>query len=1265
MANELQEALLHAIDTVITNRVGQLAVDKTVTATVDKCVDNLAGRYALKYQGGMIYGYAQKGAVYIEGQLVYLLIPENDMTKKKIIIGLADVVEPEQRAAVKELIDSYNKISVNALESGDLYQLDADLPLDKIPLTQVNENMFNNALAKADALYIGGVFDTSSLKRPYGKGIYGLEVVLKDNLDNTKTYRLTSDGMNGEPNKYSKVHQYSIYSIASNRTYTLQSARFFCEEYGNRNIGDNPYSEDDPQDFEIFGEKFELYALNYVDDSASSGDYTLNYETPNGIFFENDKTELPVKAIVKNLGITLNNQVKYFWFQKNSSVTTDDPNYHPEGGEGWELVYDQGNTAIIQRRQNSPYENIYKVVCVIQDSVRLSSEFILYNNDRSYNIRVKSESGEELSSNDSTLRLVCNCESTIDQDPMPTFVYEWVVEDSDGTSVVLGDKTESNELEYPSNRINEFAVFTCNVCDSNNQYIGSASIKITKRSTPDSSDGYWIDIENYEQVFQYSAGGVSPAHICWENPQEIKPLKCTLKIGLDDVTDDYSVTWTKPENSLISDVDVNEEDPKKCTFKIKDNFDDSLVDNQMVVTVIYNNITLSQKTNFTFTKVGLPGTNGTEFVVKVDQENNVAILYKNGSNVETKDIQLDTGKKYNTVSIDYGGNTYTHTFPVISGSIEEVTILDETLKYVIYDADGKNPQYNNNGIVLSVPKNNDIFGNLTFTASGVKFVLDTEQKPVYNKVPDGDVNIYKIKVIPPDTFTGETSEYYVTITNGTQTIIVPFWLSINRYGIDALNGWDGQRIEIDNEGNYILAPQIGAGTKNNDNQFTGIVMGELLSQKEVNGEVQYDSKTGLFGFHNGAQSIFLDASSGDAIFGTIKQGQVIIDPDGVNTIGGWKIGQTSLYSESAETITGSSHGVKLNAEEDDSSIIIKGSPITDSNGEIEIDSNDSSIKYGDSLEVELNPQNPSVFTIYQYSPRIEIPNASFNNGSLTINNVEYSVLKDNTWDFKEKYGEYYIACLNGVYIQVKPSSGSPLAGDKILENAYYTKTKKMGINAEGNFYVNAVEENNTGVYVGNVSAFGSNSYVGLKVQAKDEQDILKTFFKIFIEDTNGALMNNGAVHLSGSNDTNEYARPIKITSEQLSIHTDADNKFVFTNDTLTKHGNFYLTIFKTTDTSGTKIIEVEDPKDGRDIYIKFKGTDFVGTNFTGTDFNGTNFTGTKLILENETDSVAVTKDWFDQAQSAIDTVNTLKTAIDDLEDDSDLTAVITALRTIL
>ena len=102
--------------------------------------------------------------------------------------------------------------------------------------------------------------------------------------------------------------------------------------------------------------------------------------------------------------------------------------------------------------------------------------------------------------------------------------------------------------------------------------------------------------------------------------------------------------------------------------------------------------------------------------------------------------------------------------------------------------------------------------------------------------------------------------------------IKPIIFSMNRYGYSFLNDWDGNKIYVDESGeSYILSPLVGAGKKNRDNSFTGLLMGTV---KEGNTE-----KTGLLGYSSGRRSILLDADTGRAEFGVSGEGQIIVDPN--------------------------------------------------------------------------------------------------------------------------------------------------------------------------------------------------------------------------------------------------------------------------------------------------------------------------------------------------------------------------------------------------
>ena len=209
---------------------------------------------------------------------------------------------------------------------------------------------------------------------------------------------------------------------------------------------------------------------------------------------------------------------------------------------------------------------------------------------------------------------------------------------------------------------------------------------------------------------------------------------------------------------------------------------------------------------------------------------------------------------------------------------------------VVYSADGMFPQYNKETpfeVILEKKNDEGIWTE----------VFDNSEKLVYNwsilgKVNDIDVssdyltlsrketeNQKQFWTIPTERCSAECLSVAVMckITfedSDFAWIHIPIHFMLNRYGQAALNGWDGNSIDINEKGGYILSPQIGAGKKEEDNSFTGVFMGEVKEYKGTS-EIYH---TGILGYNKGAKSLFLNAEDGSAIFGSDVGGQIVIDP---------------------------------------------------------------------------------------------------------------------------------------------------------------------------------------------------------------------------------------------------------------------------------------------------------------------------------------------------------------------------------------------------
>lgn len=483
---------------------------------------------------------------------------------------------------------------------------------------------------------------------------------------------------------------------------------------------------------------------------------------------------------------------------------------------------------------------------------------------------------------------------------------------------------------------------------------------------------------------------------------------------------------------------------------------------------------------------------------------------------------------------------------------------DEYLKDVLYNADGRNPLYNHNqGLELvNIPKN---CTNIVWEAKGglndsenspcFKLLFDKDSKNGF--IFDGSTKNTKVYVLPTDEYSGATCNNYIkaTIKNGNNiiaTVYAPINMTLNTFGLASLNAWDGNSVTIDDDGGYIMAPQIGAGEKDNNNRFTGILMGKTETYTGASNNAE---ETGLFGYSQGLQSIFLDAKTGNATFGlpsiekradgktyytnsnmsapsdNYNEGRIELRPGGTSTIGGWRLGRQSLFYSSHNTGTKNSNNEWIYAVDDslDSAYFIDGEghqkdiPHESKGillsakepyiyvksrkieaGDLTGDLSTSQINVGDSLGVQLDPQNYRAFGIYRH----------------------YYNTDDKKWTRVLLSGINNQGELVANKVQAAPAPNKP--------NATATT---MGVNL-----MKAFEDIN--------SSSSGPTYIGLNIATSKSQniDIVGTsFFRTFIKNTT-ALNTNGTLYVTtGYNASGDYPRPLSVHAQTINLYASGNN----------------------------------------------------------------------------------------------------------------------------
>lgn len=129
----------------------------------------------------------------------------------------------------------------------------------------------------------------------------------------------------------------------------------------------------------------------------------------------------------------------------------------------------------------------------------------------------------------------------------------------------------------------------------------------------------------------------------------------------------------------------------------------------------------------------------------------------------------------------------------------------------------------------------------------------------------------------------------------------------NKYPSSTLNKWDGS-LEINEKENYILSAQIAAGRKNNDNSFSGVMLGAWDQQKN---EGVITRTTGLYGFDYGEMT-YAFKDDGTAFIGKSGKGRISFDGnEGIIESGSYTLNEGMSINLTEGTIN--AHQFTLNA----------------------------------------------------------------------------------------------------------------------------------------------------------------------------------------------------------------------------------------------------------------------------------------------------------------------------------------------------------------
>lgn len=211
----------------------------------------------------------------------------------------------------------------------------------------------------------------------------------------------------------------------------------------------------------------------------------------------------------------------------------------------------------------------------------------------------------------------------------------------------------------------------------------------------------------------------------------------------------------------------------------------------------------------------------------------------------------------------------TYPIDVIVGNANEEDFFVNMPYSIKYTSSGVNPEYLNSDIYFS-------YGGLEYHTKDNIESLTTDLIEVINDNYSNEIPQWTaLKPIPKFIFKNELDRSNIGLirckVDDNLSLIHPIVMYLDTYGNERINGWDGTRLVIDEEnGKYIYAPQLGAGTKDSQNRFSGVVLGLLNVDQDK-------EETGVFGFQHGLNTYGL-RDDGTAFFGAAAGGgQIVLD----------------------------------------------------------------------------------------------------------------------------------------------------------------------------------------------------------------------------------------------------------------------------------------------------------------------------------------------------------------------------------------------------
>ena len=662
------ENILDAVDILMDKKVSELQFNKTIRAKIAEVIDESIGKYKVQYQNSYFTAYASDSNLrYQRNSEVYVEVLSNDFEKNALIIGTVNKLGANYISLIEKL-DRYVEAGANLTYEQEVdlcsYQ-DKEIILYQKDTTSLwaldTQTVYQSAII-ADALKIGITVKNNLASEQRNLGNFGIKVVATyyDSSDLTKTaivdrlYQFDINDMTGEPYKYViPVQQYGIFNIDKDNFKEIKSISVFNKDF--------PVQKDN-QPTDIWFTDIHLQFLNEISESELQSS-SLRIVTPQGNFFNASGQTKKLKADLRVKGKKINYDVQnidFYWFRENVNITAASAAFSSYGGNGWEFLNPNGVTLNkyeieITSAQCPSAITRFKCVAVFNDNgtkISLSSIYKFQNITSAIpEFSISSSAGTIFSFSTGQTVLTVNGGANSDN-------YQWARQIGEETLELINNTTKTCTVKMDAAAA-EYVVYRCSIFTKSGNLRGT--VEITLHNSKD-QNGCTLVIKEGTQIFKYDTYGVSPASEATAASDRITIPALSFDIydrqgNLINIADSdkykyMQIRWIWPAEyvtgdskekyqtmlvpdtalSTVSRVDLTtgksilyygvQGNYPIFTYKIRDTYNAELANtesahNNIILEVDYQGEHLVARTNFTFTKDGELGTNGTKYYARI------------------------------------------------------------------------------------------------------------------------------------------------------------------------------------------------------------------------------------------------------------------------------------------------------------------------------------------------------------------------------------------------------------------------------------------------------------------------------------------------------------------------------------------------------------------------------------------------------------------------------------------------------------------------